>query len=136
MTSRRFFEKHRLQLRIFDKFYHEIFKYDPPTRNHHNKAMYCMMTDDHIYTLNQNVKRLEQKQDADCEEIKPLTISNDYMIKEDADAREAKMIDTIDDILTVAKTVEQPSEKNELKIVSLVHRQDNLTSLLLSLIHI
>ena len=29
-----FFEKHRLQLRIFDKFCHEIFKYDPPTRNH------------------------------------------------------------------------------------------------------
>ena len=75
-----FFEKHRLQLRIFDKFYHEIFKYDPPVRNHHNKAMYCMMADDHIYTLNHNVKRLEQKQDADREEIKPLTVGNDYMM--------------------------------------------------------
>jgi hypothetical protein len=30
------------------------------------------------------------------------------------------MIDAIDDILTVAKTVEQPSEKAELKVVSLV----------------
>ena len=40
-----FFEKHRLQLRIFDKFYNEILKYDPPTSNHHNKAMYCMMAD-------------------------------------------------------------------------------------------
>ena len=55
------------------------------------------------------------------------------------------MIDTIDDILTVAKTIELPKEKSELKIVSLVHRQDNLISLLydlldagynLSLIHI
>jgi hypothetical protein len=129
-----FFEKHRLQLRIFDKFYHEIFKYDPPVRNHHNKAMYCMMADDHIYTLNHNVKRLEQKQDADCEEIKPLTVGNDYMIKEDAEAREAKMIDTIDDILMVAKTIEPPKEKSELKIVSLVHRQDNLTTLLYDLL--
>ena len=96
-----------------------------------------MMADDHIYTLNHNVKRLEQKLDADCEEIKPLTVGNDYMIKEDAEAREVKMIDTIDDILTVAKTddcLRQPSEKNELKVVSLVHRKDDLTTLLYDLL--
>ena len=56
------------------------------------------------------------------------------MINEDAEAREAKMIDTIDDILTVAKTVEKPTEKSELKVVSLVHRQDNLTALLYDLL--
>jgi len=92
------------------------------------------MADDHIYTLNHNVKRLEQKQDAECEEIKPLTVGNDYMIKEDAEVREVKMIDTIDDILTVAKTVEQPTEKAELKVVSLVHRKDDLTTLLYDLL--
>ena len=92
------------------------------------------MADDHIYTLNHNVKRLEQKQDADCEEIKPLTVGNDYMIREDAEAREPKMTDRIHDILTVAKTVEQPAEKNELKVVSLVHRKDDLTTLLYDLL--
>jgi hypothetical protein len=58
-----FFEKHRLQLRVFDKFCKMTFKYDPANRNHHNKPMYCMMTDGHIYTLNHDVKRLEQNQD-------------------------------------------------------------------------
>ena len=77
---------------------------------------------------------MEQKQDADCEEIKPLTVGSDYMIKEDAEAREAKMIDTIDDILAIAKTTEAPKEKSELKIVTLVHRQDNLTALLYDLL--
>jgi hypothetical protein len=122
-----FFVKHRLQLRVFDQFYHEAFKYDPPVRNHHNKAMYCMMANGHIYTLNHNIKRLEQKQDSECEEIKPLTTSTDYMVKEDAKPIEAKMIDTIDDIVTIAKTIEKDSD---FKLVSLIHRQDNLIKLL------
>ena len=46
-----FFEKHRLQLRVYDKFYNQVFAYDPPTRNHHNRAMFCMQADGHIYTL-------------------------------------------------------------------------------------
>ena len=55
-----FFVKYRLQLRVFDKFYKLIHKYDPPTRNHHNKTMFCMVTDGHVYTLNHQQKRLEQ----------------------------------------------------------------------------
>ena len=55
-----FFVKYRLQLRVFDKFYKLIHKYDPPNRNHHNKTMFCMVTDGHVYTLNHQQKRLEQ----------------------------------------------------------------------------
>ena len=39
-----FFVKYRLQLRVFDKFYKLVHKYDPPNRNHHNKTMFCMVT--------------------------------------------------------------------------------------------
>ena len=35
-----FFVQFRLQLRVFDKFYKLVHKYDPPNRNHHNKTMY------------------------------------------------------------------------------------------------
>lgn len=55
-----FFVQYRLLLRVFDKFYKLIHKYEPPTRNHHNKTMFCMATDGHIYTLNDQQKRLEQ----------------------------------------------------------------------------
>ena len=44
------FVKHRLVLRVFDKVCKEIFKHEPQDRSHHNKAMYCMMSDGHIYT--------------------------------------------------------------------------------------
>jgi len=55
-----FFEKHRLQLRVFDKFYKLVFRYDPPNRNHNNKTMYCLQADNHIYTLNHDLDRLAQ----------------------------------------------------------------------------
>ena len=126
-----FFVKHRLQLRVFDQFYHEVFKYEPPNRNHHNKAMYCMMSNGHIYTLNHNIKRLEQKQDSECDDVKPLKATSDYTVREDSKVVEARMIDTIDDIVRIARTIEPDTE---FKLVSLIHRQDNLTMLLHNLL--
>ena len=59
-----FYDDHVARKNIADcKFCKMVFKYDPANRNHHHKPMYCMMTDGHIYTLNHDVKRLEQKQD-------------------------------------------------------------------------
>ena len=45
-----FFVKHKLTLRVFDKFYKMVFKYEPLTPNRTNKVMYVMMSDNHIYT--------------------------------------------------------------------------------------
>ncbi|MFM7986882.1 MAG: hypothetical protein ACKPKO_46965 [Candidatus Fonsibacter sp.] len=56
-----FFVKYRLQLRVFASVYNLIYRYDPPNVNHHNKVLYCMMKYDHIYTLNHNIKSLEQQ---------------------------------------------------------------------------
>jgi len=60
-----FFERFRLSLRVFDKGYKMIYKYDPPTRNSRAKAMYCMMSDRHIYTLDFKVNELQQEQNED-----------------------------------------------------------------------
>ena len=38
-----FFVKYRLQLRVFEKVYKLVHKYDPPSRSHHNKTMFCMV---------------------------------------------------------------------------------------------
>ena len=82
-----FFVQHRLTLRVFNKFCKVMFKYDPPMWNHNNKVMYCMMTDGHIYTLNHDIKRLEQKQH-DQEEYSSDSymprVGDGYFIKEDA----------------------------------------------------
>ncbi len=55
-----FAEKNRLTIKAFDKFYKMVFKHEP-SRNNKNKVMVCMMTDGHIYTLDNAIKRLESK---------------------------------------------------------------------------
>jgi hypothetical protein len=62
-----FFEKFKIQLRVINEFGKLIYKYDPEVRNHHHKAMYCMVKGNHIYTLNCDIKNLVQKQDNDPE---------------------------------------------------------------------
>jgi hypothetical protein len=126
-----FFEKHRLQLRVFDKFYKLVFKHDPPSRNHHNKAMYCLQADGHIYTLNHNLDRLaHQDQESDSEEhIKPR-VGETFPIKEEAQARQAKMITNIDDILEVVRALPAPDKKGDKQILTLIHREDDLLKLL------
>ena len=132
-----FFVQYRLQLRVFDKFYKLVHKYDPPLRNHHNKTMYCMVTDGHVYTLNHHQKRLEQVTpggvqgdggDDDDEVGKKLQVGENYLIREDAEAKPARMIDNIDDILRILKTSEDTDQ-----FIKLIHRKDNLTELLYQL---
>ena len=76
-----FFEKIRLQLRIYDQFYKMVFSYDLTIRNHNNKVLHCMMDDNHIYTLNYNIKRLEQLQDTINLDF-TVTPSTDYIVRE------------------------------------------------------
>ena len=106
-----FFAKRRLVLRVFDKLCKVIFKHDPPNRSHHNKAMYCMMTDGHIYTLNHDVKRLEQKQD-ESDTYAPR-VGETYYINEEAKPRQAKMITNIDEILQVIRDMPKPEKKDK-----------------------
>ena len=59
-----FFQKYRLQLKVFDRTYKLIFKYAPELENHNNKTMYCLMADGHIYTMDHSTsKHLEHKQE-------------------------------------------------------------------------
>ena len=54
-----------------------------------------------------------------------MIATSDYIIREDAKAVEARMTDSIDDIVAIAKTTEK-----DVKFVNLIHRQDNLMKLL------
>ena len=123
-----FFIKHKLTLKVFDKFYKMVAKHEPPTRNHHNKPMNCLMTDGHIYTLNHDIKRLEQKEN-ESDHYAP-TVCDTYYINEEAKPRKAKMIATIDDILQVVREMPAPEDPKEKQVLTLIHKMDNLTDLL------
>jgi len=134
-----FFEKYRLQLRVFNKFCKIEFKYDPPNRNHHNKAMYCMMSDGHIYTLNYDIKKLEQTIDDDDgdDDMKPK-VGESYVIREDAKATPAKMFKDINDINQIVAEM-GPTEYDDngkpiTRILKLIHQDDDLMEILNDLI--
>ena len=129
---RPFFVKFKLSVRVFDKFYKLVFRYDPPVRNNNNKTLYCMMDGNHIYTLNHDIKKLEQHLDVDLDyEIKP---SSDYKVKKDDDDEQTIdhiMISTIDDIITILNKFEDSKEE---KTIYLIHKDDNLTAMLYNLL--
>ena len=125
-----FFVHFRLQLRVYDRFSKLVFSYDPPIRNHHNKVLYCLMDYDHIYTLNHDLKRLEQKQDDDDEFV--LYASSDYIVKKEDEEDKPihyRMINNIDDIIRIRRE----NEYTEKDLVYLIHREDDLQKLLFEL---
>ena len=133
-----FFEKHRLQLRVYDKFYKQVFAYDPPNRNHHNKAMYCMQADGHIYTLNWELDKLSHQDQAteDTDHFKPK-VGENYIIKEDAEPQPYRMINDLEDILEIIKGIEPVlDEKGKpiRQVLRMIHREDDLLKLLYDLI--
>jgi len=91
-----FFVKYKLKLRVFDKFCKVVCKYDPPVINKTNKAMFIMMTDKHIYTLNHDIKKLEQRDDERSETYTP-SVSDNYYIKDEIEDIPYKMINNIED---------------------------------------
>ncbi len=97
------FVKHRLRLRVFDKFCKRTHKYDPSARNHHNKTIFCVISDGHVCTLIQQQKRLEQYVGEDEAEGRKSQVGEQHLTKEDAEAKPAKMTDSIEDILRILK---------------------------------
>ena len=117
-----FFKKYNLQLRVFDIFYKLIFKYDPEHHNHNNKPMYCMKKGNHVYTLNHDIKRLQQKYGND--DLVVVKASSNYQINENKKLHEYKMIESVEDLIEIFKTSE-----DEKHIINLICKDDRATAI-------
>jgi isopentenyldiphosphate isomerase len=85
-----------------------------------------MTKGDHIYTLNYNIKSLEQKQNEEQENEYIVKASSDYKVsKDDEEVNYYRMINTVDDILKIIKEL----ETDEKQTLYLVHQSDNLINL-------
>jgi hypothetical protein len=103
-----------------------ILKYDPEFRNHHHSSLYCMVKGDHVYTLNNNLKELQQKSD---EEQMILKASENYYNKADAAIPSFKMINGIDDIIRIIEELGDTKDNTEIKVI---HKDNNLTELVIA----
>ena len=108
------FKKYNLHLRVFDEFMRPLLKHDPDKPNHHHKVLYCLVKGDHVYTLNNNLKELQQKAEEDKMILKA---SDSYFIKDDPVVPNYRMINGIDDIVNIVKELDSPKEIIELKLI-------------------
>ena len=123
-----FFIKYKLFLRVFDPFYKLIYSYDPPVSDHNNKRMYCMIKGNHVYTLNHDLKMLNQKLDEDDDDMK-IKVSSNFHIKEDDGHIEHKMIKNINDLIDIVRTYPQ----DEKAIVNLILENNDLSEFVFEL---
>ena len=121
-----FFVKYKLKLRVFDMFYKLIFRYDPPVCNKNCSPVYCMIKGDHVYTLNNDLKVLEQKiNEEGLDKEFHLKVSSNYRVDERDDIK-YYMIENVDDIL---KYLNIDDEK-----IYFIHKTDDLMGLLFQFI--
>ena len=84
-----------------------------------------MVKDDHVYTLNHDLKPLCQKQDS---EVKiAIKASANYRINENKTPVQYKMIETVDDVV---KVVDEANKKEQI-IINLILKGDNLSKFFL-----
>ena len=98
------FEKFKIQVRIINEFDRPIFIYDPPKRDHHIPALYALVKNNHIYTINDNLQALKKILPTTHKE-RNITVraSPDCRINEKDEPIECKMIQSLDDIKCYAE---------------------------------
>ena len=68
-------------------------------RNHHIKTFYAMVKNNHIYTLNYDLCKIQQKQL--ITKLPTIKAHTDYYINEREEPPQYKMIKCIDDLLQI-----------------------------------
>ena len=122
------FIKYRMRVRIIDQLGKIIYSYSPEMFDRNIRAFYAMVKNNHIYTLNNNIKRLEQKQNTDDAFV--VKARPDYHISDREKPSICKMFSTIDDIFEMVKaTIANRTDKQEKNFLDLVHRENDLNKL-------
>ena len=119
------FKEFRISVRIFDYFNRLIYSYNPVVSDHHIKTFYAMVKNNHIYTLNHDLKSIQQKQNDIFNPV--VKASTDYYLNETEKPPEFRMINNVDDILKLE------IDKDETE-VSLILEKNNLTEAFFQLI--
>ena len=84
------FKKFNIQVRIFNIVNEVIYIFEPEKGNHHIKAFYAMVNNNHIYTLNYDLSKIQQKQL--ITKLPTIKAHTDYYINEREEPPQYKMI--------------------------------------------
>ena len=104
------FIEYRISARIFDCLGNLYYRYDPPKPDTHIKSFYGMIKNDHIYTLNKDLKALKRNLGIDKEYKLNVKASSDFHINTRDEPIVCRMIDGVNDFLKY-------TEKNEYTMI-------------------
>ena len=93
------FKEFAISARIFDIVGNLIFTFDPPKRNHNIKTFYALIKNDHIYTLNKDLKQLKSNLGIKKECNVNVNASTDFYLNDREEPIKCIMIENLDDIL-------------------------------------
>ena len=122
-----FFEKFKLQLKVFNEIGKLIFKFIPDSPNKNEKVCYCLLKGNHIYTINNNKEKLRLKEVDDDDEDLLIQPSQNYYVNEEAEPIPAIIISSVDEIPNIVKS-------NECKNITLIHKENDLIKCCIELI--
>ena len=94
------FKQFNVQARLYDSDSNLIYKHNPVNFNCHSYITFnVLIKNRHIYTLNYNLKLLKRKDSVD--ELYKFRIGNNYYINHREEPLKYKMIDGIDDVMSL-----------------------------------
>ena len=107
------FEEFKLTVRLYNCIGQKIYDYTPANKNKNITVLFGMITGNHIYTMNDNIKSIAQK---DIEEDMNICASTDFHLNSKDKPVKYDFSNGIDDIMGIVKDNED--EEEEINLVS------------------
>ena len=107
------FEEFKLTVRLYNCIGQKIYSYDPDKKNKNITVLFGMIKGNHIYTMNDNIKSIAQKE---LEEHMKLCASTDFCLNSKEKPVKYDFFNGIDDIMGIVEANEESEE--EVNLVS------------------
>ena len=107
------FEEFKLTVRLYNCIGQKIYSYDPDKKNKNITVLFGMIKGNHIYTMNDNIKSIAQKE---LEEHMKLCASTDFRLNSKEKPVKYDFFNGIDDIMGIVEANEESEE--EVNLVS------------------
>ena len=94
------FEEFKLTVRLYNCMGQKIYTYDPGKKNKNITVLFGLIKGNHIYTLNDNIKSITQKE---LEEDMKICASTDFHLNSKEKPVKYDFFNGIDDIMSIVK---------------------------------
>ena len=93
------FKEYNISARLFDWMGNVIYCYDPPKPNYKIKPFFGLIKNDHIYTMDRDIKTLKANLGINKEYTLDIKASTDFYINTREEPIECRMIESVNDFL-------------------------------------